>query len=325
MGELPLTTGAAGEAVRDLQLRLAGIGFDARAEFGRFGARTEDAVRRFQDQRGLRATGECDGVTWAALVEAGYRLGDRLLYLGAPMQRGDDVAELQRRLGSLGFDAGRVDGIFGPNTELALKDFQRNVGLTTDGVCGPDVLDGLTRLRSRIDADASVAGVRERDRLRHAPRALNGRRLAVGDAGGLAVVADALAHALRDAGATVAVLRHPDPSNQAAEANLFGAEAFVGVALDETGPCCVAFYSTPGFESTGGRRLAELAVDMLGTETDLDVESPKGMRLPVLRETRMPAVMCFVGPPTPVVANSSTLARGLAAVLERWAEAPVEG
>jgi N-acetylmuramoyl-L-alanine amidase len=241
------------------------------------------------------------------------------------MQRGDDVAELQRRLGALGFDAGRVDGIFGPATEVALKDFQRNVGLTTDGVCGPDVLRELTRLGSRVDDGASVAGVRERDRLRHAPRALAGRRVAVGDAGGMAVVADALAHALRDQGATVAVLRHPDPSSQAAEANQFDAEVFVGMALDEEGPCCVAFYSTTGFESAGGRRLAELAVDMLATSTDLEVDSAKGMRLPVLRETRMPAVMCYVGPPTPVVTSTSTLARGLAEVLGRWVQAPFEG
>jgi N-acetylmuramoyl-L-alanine amidase len=322
--ELPLTAGAAGEAVRDLQLRLAAAGLDARAEFGRFGSRTEEAVRKFQDQRGLRVTGQCDGVTWAALVEAGYRLGDRLLYLRAPMQRGDDVAELQRRLGALGFDAGRVDGIFGPLTEVALKDFQRNVGLTTDGVGGPDVLAQLTRLGPRVDAGASVAGVRERDRLRHAPRALNGKRIAVGDAGGLAVIADALAHTLQEAGATVAVLRHPDPSTQAVEANQFEADVFIGLALDEAGPCCVAFYSTAGFESAGGRRLAELAVDLLA-ETDLAVDAAKGMRLPVLRETRMPAVMCFVGPPTPVVTNSSTLARGLATVIGRWVEEPFEG
>ena len=77
---------------------------------------------------------------------------------------GDDVGELQRRLGALGFDAGRVDAIFGPLTEAALKDFERNAGLTTDGVCGPDVLAELTRLGSRGEG-ASVAGVRERERL----------------------------------------------------------------------------------------------------------------------------------------------------------------
>ena len=94
-----------------------------------FGAGTEAAVRAFQEPRGLRVDGICGDETWASLVEAGYRLGDRLLYHRAPMLRGDDVAELQRLLGGLGFDAGRVDGIFGPDTAAALVEFQRNAGL----------------------------------------------------------------------------------------------------------------------------------------------------------------------------------------------------
>ena len=73
----------------------------------------------------------------AALVEAGYRLGDRSLYLHSPMMRGDDVADLQLRLGGLGFDAGRIDGVFGPDSARALLDFQRNTGLATDGIAGP--------------------------------------------------------------------------------------------------------------------------------------------------------------------------------------------
>ena len=48
------------------------------------------------------------------------------------MLRGDDVAELQQRLGALGFDAGRVDGIFGAETATALEALQRNAGLPTD-------------------------------------------------------------------------------------------------------------------------------------------------------------------------------------------------
>lgn len=322
--DLPVARGASGEAVRDLQQRLAAAGLgEAAGEIGQFGPRTEASVRAFQAERGLQPTGMCDGPTWAALVEAGYRLGDRLLYLRAPMVRGDDVGELQRRLGALGFDAGRVDAIFGPLTERALKDFERNAGLTTDGVCGPDVVRELSRLGPRGDG-ASVAGVRERERLLHAPRALLDRRVAIGATGGLRVVADGLAKVLQDAGAKVAVLQHPDPSVQAAEANKFDADVFVGLAIDEVGPCWAAYYSTTGFESAGGRRLAELAVAMLSGDESLDVEPAKGMRLPVLRETRMPAVLCCVGPPRAVVATTPTLARGLGRVLEQWAEKPFD-
>jgi peptidoglycan hydrolase-like protein with peptidoglycan-binding domain len=51
---------------------------------------------------------------------------------------GDDVKRLQRvfaRNKSLGPDA--VDGVFGPRTEQAVKDFQQANGLMADGVVGP--------------------------------------------------------------------------------------------------------------------------------------------------------------------------------------------
>ena len=120
-----MRTGGQGEAVRDLQARLAAAGHDCTPdEPGVFGSATEEAVRAFQGKRGLRVDGLCGAQTWAALVEAGWRLGDRLLYQASPFLRGDDVAELQRRLGTLGFDAGRVDGIFGEGTQQALLDFE---------------------------------------------------------------------------------------------------------------------------------------------------------------------------------------------------------
>ena len=77
-------------------------------------------MRTFQSARGLRSDGVCDEQTWTALVEASWRLGDRLLFLTSPNLRGDDVAELQSRLGRLGFDCGRVDGILGPRTAASV-------------------------------------------------------------------------------------------------------------------------------------------------------------------------------------------------------------
>ena len=65
------------------------------------------------------------------------------------MMRGDDVADLQLRLGALGFDAGRVDGILGPVTQTAIGEFQRNAGLVTDQVCGPETVEALVRLEGR--------------------------------------------------------------------------------------------------------------------------------------------------------------------------------
>lgn len=332
MTELPLSPGATGTAVRDLQRRLvaAGLGVDG-DEPGCFGAGTEAAVRAFQDRRGLRIDGICGRQTWSSLVEAGHRLGERFLYLRQPMLRGDDVGELQRLLGGLGFDAGRVDGIFGRATADALDEFQRNAGLTTDGICGPDTLAAIRRVTARggSTADgATVARVRETEALRAAPAQLAGRRVAVADAGGVAALADAVGRALTDAGAVVAVLHHPDESELAAEANAFTAGAFLQLVLRTAPGCDAAYYGTEGFSSGGGRRLAELVLEgayLSGASEHLGpVGVARGMRLPVLRETRMPAVVLEVGPPPAVVQHAPTVVEAVVLGVSRWARRPLD-
>jgi chaperonin GroEL (HSP60 family) len=70
------------------------------------------------------------------------------------MMRGDDIATLQARLTEMGFNAGRVDGIFGPLTESAVKEFQKSVGATIDGKCGPATIIALLRLTKTISGGA---------------------------------------------------------------------------------------------------------------------------------------------------------------------------
>jgi len=323
MDALPLHLGAEGDAVRDLQQRLAAVGFDASVEpRGSFGESTHTTVRAFQAHRGLPETGVCDLATWTALVEAGYRLGDRLLYLKSPMVRGDDVAELQRLLGTLGFDAGRVDGILGPHTERALYDFQRNAGLTTDGVCGREVLVSLDRLGQSPGRSTNVAGVREREFLRSQPPVLSGRRIVVGEAGGLDALVRAIDRALEDADAIVAGLHHPHPSVQAVEANAFQADLYLGLVLSDDPRCEASYYATSGFESAGGRRLAELLTECFQHIDNVAVAPAQGRWLPILRETRMPAVVCGVGPPSVVVERTAEFAEATHEALARWCASP---
>lgn len=317
---LPLAAGAEGEAVRDLQNRLEALGVDVGdGPRGVFDAGTEAATRSFQAQRGLPADGICGPVTWAALVEAGYRLGDRYLYHRTPMQRGDDVAELQTHLGVLGFDAGRVDGICGPNTARALEEFQRNSGLTPDGICGPDSVSALHRLAGRRVGPTNVAQAREVMVQREAPRQLLDRRIVIGAPGTLDALADRIRQLLTGSGAVVAVLHQADGSSLAREANDFGAEVYLGLRLVAEPACRVSFYATEGFESVGGRRLAERCVTELGIVLKASAE-PRGMRLPVLRETRMPAVLCELGPADEVVVQAGAIAARLAGSIEAWIE-----
>jgi N-acetylmuramoyl-L-alanine amidase len=301
------------------RLLAAGIGVP-REELASYGPGTEAGVRAFQRRRGLRDDGVCGKQTWAALVEAGYRLGDRMLYRHAPMLRGDDVVELQRRLSALGFDAGKVDGIFGQQTERALVEFQRNAGLVTDAIAGPATVRALRQVGER---GAPVAEVREREALRERPRTLTGRHVVVAESGGLHALVRAVERQLTHAGAAVSVIQHPDGSEQAVVANAAGADVFVGLALDpEADGCWTAYFAGFGGESPGGRRLAELAQETVPGALGVKDGGARGMSLPVLRETRMPAVVCDLGPPAAVVERQAEAAVALRQALTRWAEAP---
>lgn len=65
---------------------------------------------------------------WLSLGDAG-----ELLREGST---GDDVRTVQQLLTERGFDAGGIDGIFGPKTAQAVRSFQGNVGITIDGIVG---------------------------------------------------------------------------------------------------------------------------------------------------------------------------------------------
>ncbi len=323
-GTLPLCPGASGAAVRDLQIRLRQSGLLDHPEVsGVFDDATRAAVAAFQERSGLSATGTCDHPTWSALVESGYSLGDRLLYRRQPMLRGDDVAALQRRLSELGFHSGRVDGIFGPDTEAGVQAFQRNTGLVTDGVVGPDVIAQLRRL-GPIEGLITKAHLAERLRLQDAPHDLFGARVAVAQPGTLPALTHNLIGRLDSSGASTLAVHHPEGSAQAGEANRFEAHCFVGCTLREEVGARLSYYRTDGFESAGGRRLALVAAQHLGAAGLAGPIDVQGMRIPVLRETRMPALWCELGPASWVVEHAGAVAGALTGAIAEWIASPVE-
>jgi N-acetylmuramoyl-L-alanine amidase len=323
---LQFETGDVGPAVVDLQSRLSALGIDVLPdELGTFGPGTRAAIEAFQHGRGLRIDGECGPQTWAALVEAGLKLGDRFLYHRRVMLRGDDVAELQRRLSALGFDVGRVDGIFGSRTATGLAEFQRNLGLPVDAILGADTLGELRRVMPPREMHELVSAVRDRDLLRHRPKTLLGRRIAVGEEGGLDALASAVRRGLHRAGANAVPVLHPDGSAQAAAANSAGAEVYLGMRLDPfTSRCTTSHYSGYRYESTGGRRLAELVQQRVPEVLGVQPSEPQGMSFPVLRETRMPAVVCEMGPAALVVERTQAVALALVEALAEWATTSLE-
>lgn len=149
--------GDAGAAVEDVQHRLSLIGLLDEAHIdGTFGPQTASAVAAFRSRHDLGEGREIDEKTWAALVDASYNLGDRTLYLRMPYFHGHDVEQLQRALSALGFACGDVDGMFGAFTELALRKFQTNMGLPTDGIAGAYTYAALRNLHFSWEGKEAV-------------------------------------------------------------------------------------------------------------------------------------------------------------------------
>ncbi len=133
-----------------------------------FDEKLTQGIKAFQQARGLTATGVINEITARVLEEARFKLGDRILSFNqAIVMRGDDVSNLQARLIQMGFNCGKVDGIYGANTEVAVKEFQKSVGILADGKCGPVTLIALMRLVKTVSGGAPSA---LRENVRHAVR-----------------------------------------------------------------------------------------------------------------------------------------------------------
>lgn len=146
-----------GAAVEDVQQRLATIGLLSQGDIdGIFGEKTVAAVRAFCTQTGLPDGTDVTSKVWSALVDASYFLGDRTLYLRMPYFHGHDVEELQQALGALGFACGKHDGIFGTYTELALRKFQLNLGLPSDGIAGAYTYAAIRNLHHSWEGKEAV-------------------------------------------------------------------------------------------------------------------------------------------------------------------------
>lgn len=317
--------GATGEEVRDVQRRLIARGarIPVAEQEGVFGPATEDAVRSFQRERGLVADGIVGPDTWAALVEVGYRLGDRTLYLRSPMFRGDDVRELQRRLNELGFESGKEDGIFGRRTDVALRSFQTNVAARADGIAGLATVQMLERLRPTVRG-SSRSMVREQEDMRDVRRGLAAAIVAL-DAGhgpddpgirGPAGTAEedatlelarACARELERRGARTILVRDgdrtPGTTDRAEAANRASADAFISLHLggEASGEgASTSYWGTATSHSPAGKRIAELVQERLVTSLGLIDGRTRPLAVAILRETRMPAVIvepCFLSNP----------------------------
>ena len=296
-----VTPGDRGLAVSDVQKRLRDLGFippgfESEIRQAYYGRTTTEAVRDFQEKRGLRADGSVDETTWQELVEASFGLGDRFLYLRIPPFRGDDVRDIQRYLNRLGFNAGREDGIFGQDTDQAVRSFQHNMGLPVDGIAGSSTISYLLRLRHAFK-DISVAEVHEalQDQ---AIRGLEGRQVvldaAEGDAGAerlLRASSDELLSRGVSAVITGGSSGQMPESQRAQLANDREADLVIGLRPTSGGDFHIFFFGTASYSSPRGRRLAEILFEEIKAMAGMELSPPQMKTYPLLRETRMPCVI----------------------------------
>lgn len=311
--------------VAEVRSRLHRLGLVEDGRGDTFDKELDQAVRLFQQERGIGVDGIVGTQTYRRLEEARWRLGDRVLsFLPGHLMVGDDVLALQRRLTGLGFSPGRSDGIFGRATDHAVREFQLNTGLPTDGTAGPETFRAMSRLTRTVSGGASTVlreqqafeGLRtgvthkvvlidvgpDQVHREHLGSGLTEQDIATDIAGRVEGRLAALGTTVLVTGPARAGHTSFDDSARATIANDIGADVVISLHCDaHPNPQAngmAAFYFGTVSEATSsvaGKALAELLLDELGVRSQTLTCGAHPKTWELLRLTRMPAVHLDLG------------------------------
>lgn len=126
--------------IEEIQRLLNIFGYSVGRPDGKLGARTRNAVIKFQEDNGLAVTRFVDSATWdklSSFSRIGLIENGELSYIN-----------IQKALNHAGFDCGTPDGRIGPRTKAAILNFQKGAGLKPDGRIGYKT---LTQLANYVD------------------------------------------------------------------------------------------------------------------------------------------------------------------------------
>ena len=323
-----LELGSHGPEVDVLQQKLIALGYEIpNEEQGHFGEITKKVLAEFQSLRHLKPDGTCTNDTWKQLTEATWKLGDRLLYIRKPMLRGDDVAELQQILSNLGFSSGKIDGIFGPSTLEALKEFQYNQNLNPDGIVGPNTIRSLKRVMIfHSESSLCVDNLKEYVEFTSKIKSQTGFKIALGDLGGSDSLVHILSKTLQKLKWNTEILNGLNEKVLAQQANSLGCSLCIILRFDALlYGMNICYYRGYSYESKPGLELGKSIASQLNggshistvnsnldkieiNQADLSPVSLVGLSYPILRETSMPTLLIEIGRPYIYRSNMTLLA-----------------
>ena len=139
IGEIDLM--AQNETVLEVQRLLKIYGYNPGSIDGVLGGATRSAIVRFQTDNELNPTRFIDQATWAKLIifkDNGFIVNGSL-----------NVKKIQQLLLNKGFNPGKIDGMMGDKTKEAIKNFQQQQGIKTDGKIGYQTLLKLSQLEGQ--------------------------------------------------------------------------------------------------------------------------------------------------------------------------------
>ncbi len=125
--EVVFKYGIDSEEVKQIQEKLAALGYYRGNISGRYREGTRNAVEQFQEDYGLEITGEVGNRLLEMIYKASYKTLKK-------KDRGEKVENLQRRLTELGYYHGKISGNFLEGTYSGIRDFQKKNQLDITGV-----------------------------------------------------------------------------------------------------------------------------------------------------------------------------------------------
>jgi putrescine transport system substrate-binding protein len=155
--EAAVPSGARNAKVETAQRLLKRMGLLQEAPSGNLTPATLDAIRTFTSKNGLPPTNQVTDallnsirrVIWTTQnwSSGNYKGREKLVDAAG-------LREAQILLGKLGFNAGPLDGTFGPQTQVATEAFQESQAVTVDGLITATVLMNLRRAVNGVGANA---------------------------------------------------------------------------------------------------------------------------------------------------------------------------